>query len=544
MNVITIASRRKTGIGGIDPTDRTERLEQLVESITSKNMMPEDRYEIAAMLESMGWNDDRASEVFGVADVFELASEVWETIRQKVITTAFVINEETGAVKTFYELFKSFLRGLIFALPMAISVISMLTLKFSFWSYENLSVELATCIAIGTILSFVVVGGYTQAIARRGFFYILQGYFNMARKVTFQFIRYGYLTCLAVSALIYVFNLLFNIFPTGMFLIIALYFFFLNSIWLSVTVMYILRRELTFTGLIISGIAIVYVMFRVLKWDIIFSQLVSICIVSIVGMVLVLYYFKQAERREEKGIAPRMTRLSISVYSIMPYFTYGMLYFAFLFIDRVMAWSANDIYMPYFIWFRGEYELGLDFALLALMLPLGVCEVIVNKLMMEMEASYKRYWGFEAEKMNRRFLNIYHKAIFIISIVSALSAVLMYYMIGVFNQLYLNARGKPLIASDTTMFVFIIALAAYALLAVGLMNAVTLFSLSQPKFVNRAIIPAFGTNLVVGFLLSRWVDHSYAVFGLLAGAVVFLVLSLRSVRTVLRKLDYYLYAMS
>lgn len=540
--MITVGARNGTSSRTEMP--RHERFDQLVEDVMNKNMTPEDRSEIAALLESMGWNDIRAAEVFGVENIFELASEIWEQIRQKVVTTAFTQNAQTGAVKMTFELVKSFLRGLIFALPMAISVISMLTLKFSLWSYQNLSVELATCIAIGTILSFVVVGGYTQAIARRGFFYIYQGYYKMARKATFLFIRFGYWTCLAVGVVIYVFNLIFNIFPPNMFMYIMLFFFFLNSIWLSVTVMYILKRELTFTGLIVAGIGVVYVLFKVLGMDIIVSQLISISLVSIAGMGLVIYYFRSAEKREEKGIAPKMARLSITIYSIMPYFIYGFLYFTFLFIDRVNAWSANESFMPYFIWFRGEYELGLDFALLALMIPLGVCEVLVNKMMMNIEASYKRYWGFETDKMNAHFEKVYYRMIAIITVSSIASAVLIYFVILWSDQAYVQTFEKHLIASVKTEFVFIVAMASYVILAVALLNAVILFSLSQPNLVNRAILPALGVNFVIGFLLSRWIDHTYAVFGLMAGAVVFVLLSFKAMRSVFRRLDYYLYAIS
>lgn len=526
-------------------SERAERFQLLVEEVLKKSMVPEDRLEVAAILESMGWNDIRAADTFEVEDVFELASEIWEQISRKVVTTAFTGEVKTSTAKLTYELIKSFLRGLIFALPMAISVASMLTLKFSLWSYENLSVELATCIAIGTILSFVVVGGYTQAIARRGFFYIFQGYYNMARKVTFSFIRYGYITCLAASGLLFAFNLVFNIFPIDMFGYIALYFFFLNSIWLSVTVMYILRKELIFTGLIIVGIGGVYILFELLEMDIIFAQLIAILFVSIVGMGLVMYFFKAAEKKEEKGIAPKMPRFSITVYSVMPYFTYGFLYFSFLYVDRLMAWSANDdAFMPYVIWFRGEYELGLDFALLALMIPLGVCEVIVNKLMLDVEASYKRYWGFEAVKMNDHFIKVYHRLLLIISSVSLGSAVLIYYFIQLLDQHYKESTGKELLATAKTEFVFVFGLVAYVILAVALMNAVILFSLSQAQRVNRSILPALIINFVVGFLLSRWVDFTYAVFGVLCGCILFLIFSTQSVRQVFRKLDYHLYEIS
>lgn len=540
MNAIGINRRQNAAA-----PNRAERFQNLVEEVLKKSMVPEDRLEVAAILESMGWNDDRAAETFEVEDIFELASEIWEQISRKIVTTAFTGEVKTSTAKMTYELVKSFLRGLIFALPMAISVASMLTLKFSLWSYENLSVELATCIAIGTILSFVVVGGYTQAIARRGFFYIYQGYYNMARKVTFSFIRYGYITCLAASGLLYLFNLIFNIFPIDMFGYIALYFFFLNSIWLSVTVMYILRKELIFTGLIIVGIGGVYVLFVLLEMDIIFAQLIAILFVSIVGMVMVMYFFKAAAKKEEKGIAPKMPRSSITVYSVMPYFTYGFLYFSFLYVDRIMAWSANSgTYMPYVIWFRGEYELGLDFALLALMIPLGVCEVIVNKLMLDVEASYKSYWGFEADRMNNHFQKVYNRLLLIISGVSIGSALLIYLLIKTLNRTYMNSAGKALIATAKTEFVFIIGLVAYVILAVALMNAVILFSLSQAQRVNRSILPALSLNFIVGFLLSRWIDFSYAVFGALSGCILFLILSIQAVRQVFRKLDFHLYEIS
>ncbi|MBE3554329.1 MAG: hypothetical protein IMW85_04900, partial [Thermicanus sp.] len=49
-------------------------------------------------------------------------------------------------------------------------------------------------------------------------------------------------------------------------------------------------------------------------------------------------------------------------------------------------------------------------------------------------------------------------------------------------------------------------------------------------------------NMILGFLLSRWVSYEYAVFGLLAGSLLFLILSFRAVKNLFRKVDFYLYA--
>lgn len=525
------------------PANQAQLLDSLLDEVLERHRQPEDRYEIAAILESMGWNDRRAQETFGAESVFELADELWERSQAKVLYTPFSKAERMSPAKIAMALIRNFLRGLIFAIPMAISVVAMLTLKFSLWSYENLRVDYATGIAIGTILSFVTVGGFTQAIARRGFFYIIQGYYNMARRVTFYLIALGFALCLVLCVLLFLFNTIINMFPLNIIGIIILYYFFLNSIWLSVTVMYILRKELAFTGVIIIGIFIVFILFRIAGLDIILSQLIALIFVTILSLLLVVYFFRAAERKAERGIEPKLPKMSVMMYSTLPYFVYGVLYFGFLFIDRVMAWSTNDTFMPYFIWFRGEYELGLDFALLVLMLPMGFSEVVLTQLMLNIEASQKTYLGDQIPEMNREFQRIYMNRLWMLAGIATACGIALYSILyAIFRDS--DSIGNTLFRVPVTHFVFVVAIIAYVCLAIALMNAVILFSMSQPGYVIRSIWPAFLANLVVGFLLSRWIGYHFAVFGLLAGAVLFLALSTRWVKRVFRHLDYYMYAAS
>ncbi len=527
-----------------DEGEKQQKLNSLLKQIKALRLQPEDRYEIAALLESMGWNDEGARKNFGVTDIFELASQLWEISKSNIIFSPFHHIEKTGFVQGLYLLISNFLRGVIFALPMAVSVFSMITLRFSLWSYENLSVELATAIAIGTILSFVTVGGFMQAIARRGFFYITQNYYGMARKVTFQLIIIGIFACLVISACLFFGNALIQLFPFGLVLIIILYYFFLNTIWLSVTVMYILKKELVFTGLIIIGIGIVYLLFVVFAYNIIFSQLISLLLISLMSIGLAVFYFRRAEAKAEKGIEPKLPKMSVMIYNTMPYFIYGFLYFAFLFVDRVIAWSVNSTFLPYLIWFRGDYELGLDFSLLVLLIPMGIIEVLLFKLMINIQQSQKNYWGQDIDKMNRAYVRKYFLRLFFIFVVAMFSAVFLYYYLGIFLDNIHPALGKIIYQHPVTHFVFIFSLASYGFLSLGLMNSVTLFSLSQPQKVNRAITIALLANLLVGFLLSRWFGYKFAVIGLITGSIVFFILSSRQVYKVMRKLDYYVYSSS
>jgi hypothetical protein len=525
--------------------DLTENIfDQLLTEVTEKQPYPENYYEVAAVLESIGWNDQRVNKTFGMSDVFELATEIFNVITEDVAFSSFEEKKHhTLAHKTGVVL-KGFIRGVVFAMPMAISVISMLTLRYSLWSYEYLSIELATCIAIGTIFSFLTVGGFMQAIARRGFLYLRQGYYNLARKITMYFIRLGYILAAVVVVVFLLFNLMFEAFPYDMMIVIILYYVFLCAIWFSVTVMYILEKEFAFTGLIVLGIALVYLMFDVLGLDIIISQIIALLVVSVLGMAVVFYYFRKSEQTMEKGIEPSLPKKSITLYTTFPFFAYGFLYFAFLFMDRIIGWSTNNSYMPYIIWFRGAYELGLDFGLLMLIVPMGACEVVVSKLMDELTEGQKNSFGSDTAVISRNFRRIYFRRLLLVAGIAILSGLVTYFIVW---QLDLHPpRGfrSGFLQNEITHFVLIIALISYAIVSVALMNCVTLFSLSQPEMASRAVLIALIINIVVGFLLSRWIVYYYAVFGLLAGSIVFLVISSRKILDLFKKLDYYLYFQS
>ncbi|KUO64422.1 MAG: hypothetical protein APF84_10640 [Gracilibacter sp. BRH_c7a] len=514
-------------------------LRELCTQVLERTKNPHDIYEITATLESIGWNDKMARDRFGHKDLFSLAEELWDFIKNELHIVPMVKTEKMSTLKYFLESMRSFLRGTIFALPMAVSVISMLTLRFSLWSYENLTVSLATSISIGTILSFVVVGGFTQALARRGFMYLGQNLGYMARKTAFYFVRLGFYCAIAVTIGFYVFNWLFKIFPWSMASIIILYYFFLTVIWLSVTIMYMLRKEIVFTGLITAGIGLVFVLFILLKIDIIISQLIALSIVSVAGFFISRYYFYQTEKMMEKGIAPSLPRRSLMLYSTMPYFKYGFFYFLFLNLDRIIAWSTNETYMPYIIWFRGEYELGLDFALLVLILPMGFVEVIVNEIMIKILVDQKNFSMNEIPTMNNIYKKFHRKWTIFVSLFGILNGIILFLFIRYID--YHNIIHLEILGNRVTLVVLILAILSYSIISLGLLNCLILFSFSQPQMAGHSIMVATAVNAILGFVLSRWVDYYWAVIGLVIGSIVFAVLSFKRVSEVFSNLDYYLY---
>lgn len=524
--------------------DDSYELQDLLTEIHKAHTHPEDVFEVVALLESFGWTDRRVRDKFGLADVFELGRVLW---RMDTHPIGFGANEfipKPGVWRTVADSARQFVRGTVFALPMVLSIAAMLTLHFSLWSYQYLSVNLATAIALGTILSFLTVGGFMQAIARRAYFYIFQRYYKMAQRVTFRFIRTGVLTSIVISALLLWLNTLFPVLPFSMLSVAVAFYIILNAIWLSVTVMYVLQKEIYFTGLLVLGIGLVWVGFRVIHLNIIVAQLSAMVTISLVGMLVVQWVFRRSANRLEEGIQPALPRPGLSVYSVLPYFVYGFLYFLLLFIDRLMAWSTFSSYEQYLIWFRGDYEVGLDFALITLVIPLGVSEVIVSYIMNQAVLAQKQYQAKDTRILNHRFLHSYRTGFVWMVLASVLSGVIVYFSVKWLLDNYLETLNQNVQLTPISNYVFVVGLISYSILAGGLLNSVTMFSLSRPDMVIRPLLLAVGVNLMVGFLLSRWIGYADAVWGIFAGSVLFTLLTTRNIQQVIRTFDYHLYLLS
>jgi hypothetical protein len=219
---------------------------------------------------------------------------------------------------------------------------------------------------------------------------------------------------------------------------------------------------------------------------------------------------------------------------VLPYFAYGVVYFIFLFVDRVLAWSSHDIYMPYVVWFRGEYELGMDYAMAALVFPLGVVEDVIRRYSEGLVISQKSYSAARSKVFDELYLKQYTKNLISYAAMSWVSGLIVWAII---DLIYVNRWfADTFYTSAVTMFVFRWGIVGYC--------SLVLFSLSVPNPVLNAAAVALIVDIGVGFVLSRLVSYTWAVFGFVIGAAVFALLTTRAVRRVLRNLDFYLYAAS
>lgn len=519
-------------------TPETDDLVRISTLVMSKVPNPLDKYEIAATLEFFGWNDNRVKETFGQENIFSLSESIWDFVQKGREEEPAEQYESKFIFRNYLtESLKTFLRGLTFASPLAISAIGVLVLRFSLWSGKAYTQSMVTSISIWAIISMIAIGGFTQAVARRSFIYPEGNSTYGARKTAYYYIRLGLIFSIGAAGYFFLLNWLFPIYPSAS--IIILCFLFLSAIWLCFTMLYILKQELAVSGLISAGAVLAFVLSVLFKLSSVYSLLIALCMLAIAGYFVSKKYFLQAEEKLGQGNAAPLPHPSLMLFTTLPYFRYGLFYFLFLSLDRLLAWSAHSSQIPYLFLFRGDYEFGLDFAMFAFLIPLGLAEVFAGDILLKSSYNQRNYSIKEMSLINRLYKNYYLKKVYIISLFCLISGILLYYFLT-----FLSGSGfVPLntLSNPVTHFVLIIAIISYSVLSLGLMNSLLLFRHAQPRMAGHAIIAAILANLALGFILSRWITYSWAVFGLLGGSVVFWLLTTRAVLKTFSDLQYNLF---
>ena len=237
-------------------------------------------------------------------------------------------------------------------------------------------------------------------------------------------------------------------------------------------------------------------------------------------------------------------RLTVLIYTTAEVFLYGLLYSAFVFTDRILAWTSargREDFPPYGFWLSARYELGMDLALVVLVLLAGVVEYATHQFSATLVPGEKRVESAAVGPFLEQFRRLYrkHLLIFAVSAVGAASvAVLLMKALARFP----NPKLQETLLSTTTQLVFWVAALSYVFFMLALQSVLILMTLSRADLAARAIGAALVVNIAVGWAASRSINYSASVFGLLAGSLVLAVLSHREVRRVLGELDYYYYA--
>lgn len=507
--------------------------------------IPKDHWEIAAQLEVMGVRDADARSDFGARDVFDLAARIY-TDFQAGRFRWYVEGEDAEAVSPLLRFLRNYLTGLTFSLPMALQAVTMLLWGYGVWGAIDMDLRTGSAIALGFIASYIVTGGFMQAIVRRGLFYIYQEEHWLARWTALRAwsISLRVVLVLVIPALAV--NALFSLLPWSIVLTATAYYVALAILWMNWALLYLVRKTWIFLLTTAVALGVVLVAAKLFGATPIAANAVGLIVADALSFGLAIYHLNRlgTESGATRPGVVNPPRLTILVYSTSRFFLYGLLYNTFLFADRLIAWTSatgREDFPPYGFWLNVPYELGMDLALIVVMLLSGIVEHTTRRFSEEIVPREKGVKSVNAHRflrgarsdMVRRVVSLAGA-----SVVALTVAVIVTLLLRQMPSLPIHAA----LQTTTAMRVFVVAAIAYAIFMFALQNILVLLTLSRVELVVRAVGIALAVNVAIGFVCSRAIHYSAAVLGLLAGAIVLSFLTARSIRSVLDDLDYHYYA--
>lgn len=513
---------------------------ELYQKITAGKGRPLDHWEITALLETYGLRDIDAKEEFGYEDLFDMAKDLLPYIEKRDDYKLRSI-QSISADGIFKRSMKNYIKGLAFSLPMLVQIIFTLAVGYAIWSSLHSDLERATAISLGTFAALIVTGGSAQAIGRKGLFYLKLDEFTLARNVSL--VLYGVGVILVILLLIFlgILNFFFDVYPAAMFGVAATYYLLLSLFFLSLSIFYMFEDYLAIVVLTFVGLLFVYLLHSFLHLSLPISQifgLIGLNIVVMMAAFLKLSRLKDKNGSSEGSILPKP---SILFYSLLPYYSYGLFYFTFLVIDRIVAWSAQSATNPYVIWFNVQYELGLDWALLSLIFLMGITEVSIAEFMYRVNDRVTKIRFDDAETFASEIYAFFKKFNFFFTLFSLAVIIFTYFFIVIVYDIFDITFLKNFL-KQPTIYIFFVAAFSYFLLVNSLMNILFMFSLSRHHIPVKSTGYALFGNFFIGIILSRAFGYEYAVFGLLAGSLILWVMTYRSIREMFQRLDYFYYS--
>jgi len=517
-----------------------EELSALYNTITEGKGKPINHWEITALLETYGLRDIDAQEEYGVADLFVLAKHLVVFIDEKKgykVQSIQTIKE----TNMFKRIVHNYIKGLAFSLPMLVQIVFTVVVGYALWSSMNASSERATAISLGTFAALIITGGSAQAIGRKGLFYLKLGEQVLAKNVSYVLLIVGFILIAFLFVVLTATNFFFTIFPFDIYMTAISYYVLLSIFFLLLSIFYVFEDYLSIVLLTLLGLIFVYGFHKVLLFPLASAQIYGLILLNVVVGLVVFRKLTKLEDETRSAEGANLPRPSILFYSLLPYYAYGTFYFAFLVVDRMVAWSADAANHPYIIWFNVSYELGLDWALIALILMMGVTEVSIAEFLYKINNRVTQVRFSNAKEFSEEIYKFFKKFNIFFILFSFAVTVGSFLFIYLLNKT-LHLEFLATFLQQPTLGIFMIAAVAYFFLVNSLMNILFMFSLSRHHTPVQSIGYAFVVDLFVGLILSRAFGYEYASVGLLSGAVVLWWITFKEVRTMFKNLDYYYYS--
>ncbi len=504
------------------------KVQEAIAEVQAISPQPSDRWEIAAILESLGYTDRQIASEFGYSDSLALGSEIYGYLRENGYlatlppTPPEIIRNSYRQELAFFC--TEFSRSFLYAIPFVVSMV--VDNLFSWTDPEVVPVQLSALLSPALMGSLIASGGFVQMIQRRGSFYQNMNEPIHAQRSCRPIFLMGIITSIFLGIIWVGFGFYRSYAGDNYLLVSGCYFIILSIMW-QVFAMVSLRYKWS-TPAALMAIAVIFVVCRVgLRLDAVTCQLVTMG-AALAGMLLMLLWVYLQARRDERSQEqlPDLPKSAAIAYLLSPYFFYGVLYFGFLFADRFAAGWVLDRYsnVPFAI--NNNYQRPMDLALLNFLIMMPFVEYLAAKFSMWWYRVAKPATPQNVHKLvgvlRQRYRVIGTLVVGLSLVAGAITLVLMAVAQQSFANMTLTALG----------------ILGYLTLAFALWNTIILLTLNQMPAVLKMLWPATLINLICGYILGYVLGVNWTPLGVLLGGVFFSFLASRQVRKAIEQLDY------
>jgi len=516
--------------------DTSSELDTLIDFVLHQLSAPVDAYAVAAILESYGLRDVDAVERFGKRDIFDLAQMIYERCRSG-LSQEFqhvVSRRKSPPASEPRQAVERYLRRLSFSAPWALQMVALVLRGYALGISIHFSEYQATLVVLALMFSLIVSGGFMQVLGRMLALNPPERYLGTARRIFLAVLGAGLGLALFCGVVLSFIGALFGQFLLADAPVFFLYYVTFSASWLTMAGLYALRHVRYILLATLGGLLMVAIAYDVLHWGIYAAHWLGLAAASLIAAVCayrILWHELPAVAEEGSELALSWSALREQI--PMQYFQYGALYFLFLFLDRFVGWSVRP--PQALVWFRLPYELGLVVALVPFYLVTPYLEHIAERTIWRMDTIQQAFTALQIARHNRYFMRRYSDDVLRLCGVFIGAAAVIY---GGLRIAYL----VHLLDDPMSLWVFGAGIVGYGLLCVALLNCLFLFTMRLPGAVLNALGAGCIINAVVGFVFSRANGYWYSSLGLIAGALVFVLLTGRSVLKELQNADYYGYA--
>lgn len=530
-----------------------ENIKELTANIKDKIGVPVNTMVVATAIESMGIRDKDTLTDFGQASIIVLAELIFNELRtaaehrgaknakEKMVAELHQKElENTNHFQTnLILLLKSFVLGITNLFPVLLQFMMIIFFGYSLWTSVDFNTLQSTAVVLGVIVGMIISGGFVQVIGRQASFYWSYSDFEMTKKTINYILKKGTWAILIGLSLLFILNMFLSFYPNKVLIITFVYAFLIGLLILYLAPLYPIKQRWFISVAVFIGTTISIVLAKKTNLMIYFTHWIGLITVIGLSKLFQHLFFKRILHKTVK-IAQNKINTPVLLYHNYKYFFYGLFIYLFVFIDRILAWSSElDGLMPFVIYFKKDYELGMDIAIVSFLFMGGVLEYSVKVFTHFLDLQQRLTKYNEVKHFNGYFTMMYWRNVLILLVSSTVLFIITYFLItspwGYESRFHIKLLGLSYTVASFGCI-------GYLFLAWGMMNSLYLFTLGRPTEPLKAIIIATVVNIITGFVFSRFVGYEYSVIGMVMGSLVFMVLTLKENVSFFKNLDYNYYS--